>query len=292
MAPAAALWANLCCTRRKHFRALVRADEIWLVVLASGRRRRLRHVRLRMMSLVTNIGHEYLFNLQFGDRLSGSVDLERMRAVGVPAIGGLLVGLTGWAISRWWNRPDGGPDRSQRAVMAAACRSSDSLFVTAQTVLSNCALALRSGWKPAIPRSAPPWPRGSAVRSGVRRNDLRLLVGCGAAGGIAAAFQAPLTGSFYAFELVIGTYSLATLAPVVVSAIAAVIVTPRAWHRLAPGSTSACPPALEPVDYLPVLALGMACALGGIAIMRGVTLVESWFRRSGVPVWLRPAIGG
>ncbi|MEJ1978133.1 MAG: chloride channel protein [Acetobacteraceae bacterium] len=45
---------------------------------------------------------------------------------------------------------------------------------------------------------------GRAFR--VRRNDLRLLVGCGAAGGIAAAFQAPLTGSFYAFELVIGTY--------------------------------------------------------------------------------------
>ena len=43
----------------------------------------------------------------------------------------------------------------------------------------------------------------------MRRNDLRLLVGCGAAGAIAAAFNAPLTGAFYAFELVIGTYSLA-----------------------------------------------------------------------------------
>ena len=53
-----------------------------------------------------------------------------------------------------------------------------------------------------------------------------------------------------------------------------------------------CPPVLEPVDYLPVLALGVLCALGGIAIMRGVTLVEAWFRRSGVPVWLRPAMGG
>ena len=63
---------------------------------------------------------------------------------------------------------------------------------------------------------------GRAFR--VRRNDLRLLVGCGAAGAIAAAFNAPLTGAFYAFELVIGTYSLATLAPVVMSAICAVSV--------------------------------------------------------------------
>ena len=36
----------------------------------------------------------------------------------------------------------------------------------------------------------------------LRRNDLRILVGCGAAGAIGAAFDAPLTGAFYAFELV------------------------------------------------------------------------------------------
>lgn len=56
----------------------------------------------------------------------------------------------------------------------------------------------------------------------VRRSDLRILVGCGAAGAIAAAFDAPLTGAFYVFELTIATYLIASLAPVVVAAIAAV----------------------------------------------------------------------
>ena len=41
--------------------------------------------------------------------------------------------------------------------------------------------------------------------------DLRMLVGCGAGGAIAAAFGAPLTGAFYAFELIIGAYSLANV---------------------------------------------------------------------------------
>ena len=36
----------------------------------------------------------------------------------------------------------------------------------------------------------------------------------------------------------------------------------------------------------------MVCALVGIAIMRGVTLTEELFRKSGVPTWLRPAVGG
>ena len=138
---------------------------------------------------------------------------------------------------------------------------------------------------------------GSAIASRVgrgfrvRRADLRVLVGCGAAGAIAAAFNAPLTGAFYAFELVIGTYSLATMAPVVVSAVSAVAVV-RMLIPAEYGFDIRVPLAIEPAAYLPILALGMICALGGIAIMRGVTLTEEAFRRSGVPAWARPAIGG
>jgi CIC family chloride channel protein len=52
------------------------------------------------------------------------------------------------------------------------------------------------------------------------------------------------------------------------------------------------PARIDPIDYIPILALGMLCALLGISIMRGVTVTEDLFRRSGVPVWLRPGIGG
>ncbi len=270
------------------FRALVRGDELWLVVLAAG-------VGLasglcvHLMTLATQTSHEWLFQLQRGDRLSGSVNINRLRAIGVPTLGGLLVGLAGWAIARWWNRRTVDPIEAN-ALHGGRMSLSDSLFVTAQTVLSNgvgASVGLEAGYTQIS--SALASRLGRSFR--LRRNDLRLLVGCGAAGAIAAAFQAPLTGSFYAFELVIGTYSLATLAPVVVSSIVAVFVT-RVLSTDTAGFDIRVPSALEPVDYLPVLALGMVCALGGIAIMRGVTLVESWIRRSGVPVWLRPVLGG
>src|SRR6202011_5786481 len=127
--------------------------------------------------------------------------------------------------------------------------------------------------------------------AGLRRDDLRLLVGCGAAGAIAAAFNAPLTGAFYAFELVIGTYSLATLAPVVVAALVSVSVI-RAIIPNEYGFNLLLPTVIEPVSYLPIMALGVICAFGGIAIMRGVTLTEQLFRRSRVPFWARPVIGG
>ena len=79
-------------------------------------------------------------------------------------------------------------------------------MVVAQTLLSNGAgasVGLEAGYTQI--GSAVASRLGTAFR--LRRTDMRLLVGCGAAAAIAAAFNAPLTGAFYAFELVIGTYS-------------------------------------------------------------------------------------
>ena len=157
----------------------------------------------------------------------------------------------------------------------------DSLIVVAQTILSNgvgASVGLEAGYTQI----------GSAMASRfgrmfrVRRNDLRLLVGCGAAAAIAGAFNAPLTGAFYAFELVIGTYSLGTFAPVAVAAIVSVAVV-QALGGAPFDLVLQVPSRVDALDYIPILALGMVCALVGIAIMRGVTLTEELFRKSGVP---------
>jgi CIC family chloride channel protein len=269
-------------------RALVRADEIWLVVLASfvgagaG-------VAVAAMTGATQLIHEILFNLPHGQRLSGAVDIDMVRAVAVPAGGGLLLGVLGLAVARW--RPKRAIDPIEaNALYGGQMSLNDSLVVVGQTVLSNgvgASVGLEAGYTQI--GSAMAARLGRSFR--VRRNDQRLLVGCGAAGAIAAAFNAPLTGAFYAFELVIGTYSLGTLAPVMVAAIVATSVTEALDGT--PGELFLqVPSRIEPVDYIPILALGMLCALLGIAIMRGVTLTEELFRRSGVPGWLRPGIGG
>src|SRR6201999_3230892 len=54
--------------------------------------------------------------------------------------------------------------------------------------------------------------------------DLRTFVGCGAAAAISAAFNAPLAGAFYAFELIIGSYSPLVLAPVAIAALSGTLV--------------------------------------------------------------------
>ncbi len=269
-------------------RALVRADEIWLVVLAAfvgcgaG-------VMVSAMTAATQLVHELLFGIGPGQRLSAMVELDPMRTVAVPAVGGLVLGLIGLAVAKFRPRRAVDPIEAN-ALYGGRMSLNDSLIVVLQTVLSNgvgASVGLEAGYTQA----------GSALASRfgrmfrVRRNDLRLLVGCGAAGAIAGAFNAPLTGAFYAFELVIGTYTLGTFAPVAVSAIVSVAVV----HGLGESPFDLelrVPSRVDALDYIPILALGMICALVGIAIMRGVTLVEELFRKSGVPAWLRPLFGG
>jgi len=125
----------------------------------------------------------------------------------------------------------------------------------------------------------------------LRRNDLRTLVGAGAGGAIGAAFGAPLTGAFYAFEVVIGNYTPSAIAPVMAAALAAVSVTRMLGvepYLIATTADRAFPIAA----YLAFIALGLICAMIGIAIMRLVAFseqhVQSWTR---LGRW-KPVVGG
>jgi CIC family chloride channel protein len=269
-------------------RALVRADEIWLVLLA-GILGVAAGLLVVAMNQATQLAHEFLFGLPPGQRLSGQAAIAPLRAA-VPVFGGLLVGVIGLAVARWTPRRAVDPIEAN-ALYGGKMSLRDSLVVVLQTLVSNgigASVGLEAGYTQI--GSAVGSRIGRAFR--VRRGDLRVLVGCGAAGAIAAAFNAPLSGAFYAFELVIGTYSLATLAPVVVAAITAVSVQ-RLIIGDEPGITVNLPAAgIETASFLPIIALGVLCAFCGIAIMRGATLTEAAFRRSSVPPWLRPAMGG
>jgi CIC family chloride channel protein len=105
------------------------------------------------------------------------------------------------------------------------------------------------------------------------RSDLRILVGAGAAAAIAAAYRAPIAGMLYAYELVLGTYSKRTLAPVGIAALAGVltiwVLTGQAKpFQLETGSHVTWP------DYLLALVIGFLAAVLGIAVMLLVSVFE------------------
>ena len=117
------------------------------------------------------------------------------------------------------------------------------------------------------------------------------MVGCGAAAAIAGAFGAPLAGAFYAFELVIGGYTPASLTPVGVAAVAGYFVA-HGFTVLSLGVGVGPVGDVLGRDLAIAALLGIIAALSGIAIMRGVALCETLLAK--IRLWppLRPALGG
>ncbi len=268
-------------------RAMVRADEVWLLVLAaligvaSG-------LAVQLISATAQLMHQVLFGIGHDQRLSAMSHLNLFATVAVPAIGGLVLGLGSLLIARLYNRRSVDPIEAN-ALFGGRMSLTGSLVVVAQTIVSNgvgASIGLEAAYSQIGAAMAS--RVGHAFR--VRRGDLRLLVGCGAAAAIAGAFNAPLTGAFYAFELVIGTYSIGTFGPVAVAALVSIAVVHGIGGELF--ELRLLPAQIESLDYIPIMALGMLCALLGIAIMRGVTLTEGAFRHLGLSTWSRPAIGG
>jgi CIC family chloride channel protein len=207
----------------------------------------------------------------------------------VPVIGGLLLGLLNLGLVRWWPRTPIDPIEAN-ALYGGRMSLADGAVVGAQNIVSSgCGASV--GLEAAYAQAGGGLASRLGRAFGLRRADLRVLVGCGAAGAIAAAFGAPLTGAFYAFELIIGTYTIASLAPVMASAVAGSLVA-RALGGTDPLAYTGGIGTPGWYDYGLALLLGILCGLVGIALMRGMSLVERALRR-GVP-WatLRPAAGG
>lgn len=271
---------------RRSFPRLIRTDEVWLVLLAgvvgigAG-------LIVATMIAISRILHLLLFATYSGD-VSGAAYVDPLRIVAVPVIGGAIIGLLGVVLSRRRRTAIVDPVEAN-ALHGGRLSIKDSLILIVQTLISNgfgASVGLEAGYT----QGGAAFASGLARALQIRRADMRTLVGCGAAGAIAAAFNAPLTGAFYAFELIIASYTISALAPVIVASICAVAVarvltTPLSFEIGFAGSLSAS-------NYVLVIVIGIAAAGLGILIMRGVAFTETLFRASRIPTWLRPAIGG
>lgn len=120
---------------------------------------------------------------------------------------------------------------------------------------------------------------------------LRLLVGCGAASGIAAAYNAPIAGAVFAALVVLGNFSMNLFAPLVFSSVTAAVVSRsffglRTWYSVPPFEFTS-------VLQLPwFVLLGALAGIVGAAFLKMVQRLELRFRQVGWPVYVRLALGG
>jgi chloride channel protein, CIC family len=272
----------------RRLRAFVRARETSLIVLA-GLVGIVGGLVVSAMGAAVELLHVVLFNLDMGERLSSQSAIEPIRALLVPSLGGFLLGLAFMFLARWRPAREVDPIEAN-ALHGGRMSFRGSVIVALQTVWSSgvgASVGLEAGYTQLSSGLAASLGRGFHLR----RADQRLMVGCGAAAAIAGAFGAPLAGAFYAFELVLGGYTPASLTPVGVASVIGYFVA----QKFAPLSLGVGIGLFGQVlgrDLAIAALLGAAAALFGIGIMRGVALSEALLSK--IRFWppLRPALGG
>ncbi|EYT79812.1 chloride channel protein [Streptomyces sp. Tu 6176] len=208
-----------------------------------------------------------------------------------PVIGGLLYGPL---VNRFAKEARGhGVPEVMLAVAQRGGRISPKV-----AVVKTLASALTIGSGGSVGREGPIVQIGSALGSTLGRllkvteGRMRLLVACGAAGGIAATFNAPLAGVFFAMELILRTFTAEAFGATVLASVTASVI-----GRAAFGDSAFLSLPDFHVDHLAQYGLfallGIAAAIVGVGFARFLYLVEDacdWLWRG--PEWLRPAAGG
>ncbi|MCY4385797.1 MAG: chloride channel protein [Desulfurellaceae bacterium] len=208
----------------------------------------------------------------------------------LPALGGALVApiVYKWAVEA---KGHGVPEVMEAVALHGGIMRARVAFAKA------LASAVTIGTGGSTGREGPVIQIGSALGStcgqllGLTPERIRTLVGCGAAGGIAATFNAPIAGAFFALEVILGNFSIPTFAPIVLSSVLATAVA-RSYLGDSPAFVV---PEYTLVHYGEVplyAALGMLMGLVAVVFIWALYKSEDLFERSPLPPFSRTIVGG
>jgi CIC family chloride channel protein len=210
--------------------------------------------------------------------------------LGIPVLGGLLVGPL---VSRVAAEAKG---HGVPQVMLSVARKGGLIRgkVAAAKVVAS-ALTIGSGGSAGS--EGPIVQIGAALASWlgqklhVSPRRMKTFVGCGAAAGIAATFNAPVAGMIFAVEVILGDFGVAKLSPIIVASVMATAVSRSHFGDVA---AFAVPPyeMVSAWELIPYALLGAAAAFVAVLFILSLHRAEGFFEELAVPDWLKPAIGG
>jgi CIC family chloride channel protein len=225
-----------------------------------------------------------------------SVTLDYLRDLPIwwkvltPAVGGLIVGLI---VVRFAAEAKGhGVPEVMEAVALRGGRIRPRVVI-AKLIASGVCIA--SGGS--VGREGPIVQIGSAIGSSVGQwlrvgeRRMRTLVGCGAAAGIAATFNAPVAGALFAVEIILGDFGVTQFSPIVISSVTATVVS-RHFLGDFPAFEVPAYHLVSANELFAYGALGIIAGLVALIFVRTLYRAEDLFDKLRSPAFLKPAIGG
>lgn len=212
----------------------------------------------------------------------------------IPAIGGLIVGLYNLFIVK--SRPEHGLASVIKAVAQKEGKIPEKNWIH-KTITSVISIGTGGGGG----REAPIAQVGASIGSTVAQllkfspGRTRTLLGCGAAAGLSAVFNAPIGGVMFAVEVLLGDFSVKTFSPIVVAAVVSTVLSRSILGNF---------PTFQVHEYSLVsdtelvfyFVLGILAGLSAVLFIRTFYFIEENLKKAekrfGIPVWAMPAVGG
>jgi len=208
----------------------------------------------------------------------------------VPAAGGLMVGILIYRFARE-AKGHGVPEVMEAVALKSGVIRKRIVFVKA------LASAICIGTGGSVGREGPIVQIGSAIGSSIGQlvrvstDRMKTLVGCGAAAGIAATFNAPIAGTMFAIEVILGDFGIATFSPIVISSVTATAVS-RHFLGNIPAFEVPAYQLLSTWEFPLYVGLGLFCAIVGVAFTKILYKTEDLFDAFKFPEYLKPVMGG
>ena len=208
----------------------------------------------------------------------------------IPAIGGFIVGLLVYFFAR--ETKGHGVPEVMLAVAVGGSKIRPRVAAMKALVSSIC---IGSGGS--VGREGPIVQISSALGStlgqlfSLSEDKKRILIACGAAGGIAATFNAPLAGIFFGLEVILREYGTRYFSSVVLSAVTATVIS-RTFLGSSPAFVTPPYELSSSYDILFYFVLGLLAAIIGWLFIKVLYKCEDIFDAIKIPSFLKPAIGG
>jgi chloride channel protein, CIC family len=245
-------------------------------------------------SIAYRVGTSFIHKILTGSSASGLVEsfteLPRWGRLVVPAIGGVIAGGIIYFGSRFHGQLMT-TDYMEAVVLG------DGRISARQSLVKSLSALFTNASGGSIGREGPLVQLAAMVASLAGRLQhwttprLRLLVACGAAAGIASAYNAPISGSVFVAEIVLGSMAMEIFGPLV---FASVIATLTVRGFLGPGPLYQIPlfRLNRNWEIIPYLLLGLASGLVAPWFIRLLRVSEKWAGKISAPVYLKMCVGG